>query len=284
MPLLSGYKQLKQEAKDLGVVLTTEQANSAAELSSAFTRVTATVKSVTYSIGGALAPTITDLANRAASIISTIKKWVDQNQALILTVAKGIAIIGALGAGLIALGSTISLIGVGVGGLAAGLGMLASIVGAVLSPVGLLVAGLAAGSYAFLTMTDAGNSVIDFFKGEFQNLYNIVKSILDGLVTPFRLSDFAGVASIAFAAVKVATLSLWSYLKPLWDTGVYYLSSIWDSIAFSAMEVWTILKTGLSWSFLYKGLLSVLKYVQSAFLTGVGAIADGFAWLINKAI
>jgi len=282
LPMLGSIKELRSEAKALGLTFSTDAASSAADLSTAFTRITSTIKSVMYSIGSALAPTITDLANRIASVISTIKTWTDNNKPLILTIGKMIAGAALIGTGLVALGSTITIVGIAVSGLAAGLGMIATIAGAVLSPIGLLVAGIAGGGYAFLTMTEAGQRLMDFFTSEFTNLYNIVKPIIDGITSAFKMGDFSGAASIAFAAVKIPALSLWAFLKGIWNDGVFYLMSLWDEISFGMTKVWTIVKSGLTWDFLKIGLLYVGKFISNTFFTVVNGIVDMFGWMVKQ--
>ena len=206
----------------------------------------------------------------------------DNNKPLILTIGKVIAGAALIGTGLVALGSIITIVGAAASGLAAGLGVIATIAGAVLSPVGLLIAGIAGGAYAFLTMTEAGENLIGFFTGEFQNLLNIVKPIIDGITSAFKMGNFSGAASIAFAAVKIPALSLWAFLKGVWNDGIFYLMSLWDEISFGMMKVWTVIKTGLTWDFLKIGLLHVGKFISDTFLSVVSGIVDMFSWLVKK--
>lgn len=284
LPMMNDLSALRKEAKALGVTFSTDAAKSAADLSSAFGRVTATGKAILYTIGGALAPTITDLAGRLTSVLSTVREWIAKNQALVLSVAKGVAAFAVLAGGLLAVGTALSVIGAGVAGLGALLGVLATVAGAVLSPVGLLVGALVGGAAAFLTMTDAGRGLVGFFVGEFQSLYAAVAPVIESIVSAFKMGDFAGAAGIAFAGVKVAALGLWSFIKPVFDEGVYYIASLWDGIAFAALKAWTVVKSGLTWDFLVVGLLNAGRWISNTVLTVVRGVVDGFAWMVNKCV
>jgi hypothetical protein len=283
-PMMNNLAGLRKEAQALGLVFTTDTAKSASLLSSAFGRVTATVKSLMYSVGGALAPTLTNIADRITSTVASVRDWIVKNQSLVVTVAKGVAAFGLLAGGLVATGTALSVVGFAVTGLAAGLSVLATVAGVVLSPVGLLVGALAGGAAAFLTMTDAGRALVDFFVGEFQSLYSVVAPVIESIVSAFRMGDLQGAAAIAFAGVKMAALSLWSFLSPYFQEGVYYLASLWDGIAFAALKAWAVIRSGLTWDFLLIGLLETGRWISNSILGIVRGVVDAFGWLVNKCI
>ena len=59
-----GLVEVMEEARRLGIVMSTEDATAAAELTDAWTRLTSVLKMAVARVGGALAPRLTELAGR----------------------------------------------------------------------------------------------------------------------------------------------------------------------------------------------------------------------------
>ena len=144
-----GLVAVMEEAKRLGIVMSTEDATAAAELTDAWTRMSSVLKMIVVRIGGALAPAFKDLAQRITKIVRPVIDWIKQNGQLIVTIAKiglvvdplivtiakiGLVVAGA-GAALIVLGGLLSGLGTVFGVLAtvaAGVGTALAAVGTVL--------------------------------------------------------------------------------------------------------------------------------------------------------
>ena len=282
LPVIKDMKDLREEANKLGVVFSTTDAEYADELGDAFDRVKTTLLSVSHTIASALAPTITDIANRAAIIISAIREWIANNKNLVLTVSGIIVGIVALGAGLVGVGSAITLLGMSVAGLGTALGVVTTVLSAILSPMGLFIAGVAAGSYAFFTMTKSGQDLVNFFINEFSKLFNIVKPIIDSIVKAFKMGDLVLAASIAFTAVKIPALQLWAFIKNVFNEGSNYVLTIWDAMVFGLLKAWVGLKTGLTFDFLKLSALHVAQFVSDKILLMIEGIVNGFKWAIDK--
>src|SRR5690606_30004999 len=63
-----GIQDLREEARQLGLSVSTQDAQAAADFGDAWNRVTRTLRAVVFNIGGALAPMLTDLANKVKDV------------------------------------------------------------------------------------------------------------------------------------------------------------------------------------------------------------------------
>lgn len=89
-------RKLKSEADALGLTMSSDAAASAAALSDAMNSVTNQVKMAVVQIGGALAPSITEMVNATTPIIANVIEWVKANGEFIQTGAKVAATLGAI--------------------------------------------------------------------------------------------------------------------------------------------------------------------------------------------
>ncbi|NLG25554.1 MAG: phage tail tape measure protein, partial [Clostridiales bacterium] len=158
-----GLVEVMEEARRLGIVMSTEDATAAAELTDAWTRLTSVLKMAVARVGGALAPRLTELAGRITQIVRPVIDWIRQNAELIVSVAKIGLVLTAAGAGLIVLGGALSGLGTAFGALATvaagvgtALGVVGTVLGAILSPVGLVATAVASLAGYFLYASGAG--------------------------------------------------------------------------------------------------------------------------------
>lgn len=152
LPMMSegaeGLSALRQEARDLGIIYTTETATSAAKLKDAQTALKESVAGLSMAFAQHLAPVLTDLVQKVTGVISKIGEWARENPALSSTIIK---IAGALGPLLLILGPMAIMLPK----LVTGFGMMGKGVFALVSPVGLLTAAVAALAIGWLKVKDA---------------------------------------------------------------------------------------------------------------------------------
>ena len=114
IPLMSqgaaGMDQLREKFRKAGLTMSGESAEGAADLLDKMNLLKASMQRVAYELGAAIAPHLSELADKLTKIMPQLKQWVQENGSLIWGVAK-------LAAGLVALGGGLSLIG----GAAAGI-------------------------------------------------------------------------------------------------------------------------------------------------------------------
>ena len=129
----------------------------------------------------------------AARIVITLRKWVEQNKTLVVTIFKVIAGVVAAGAGLFTLGGLITGLGTVLGGLSPSLGRsarpwrwLVKVLAALLSPIGLVVAAFAWLAAYIVYASGLGRAAMDALAQNFAALKDDAMAPGGALQTPWR--------------------------------------------------------------------------------------------------
>lgn len=218
-----GIAALRQQARDLGLVIGTEDAKAAETFGDRLADLWKVIKSGVFAIGAALAPLLQDLAIRATRIAKVTADWVRENKALIVTVFKIAAGVAAGGAALMVLGTLISGMGAAFGvaasvitGVGTVLGVVGTVIGALLSPIGLATAAVVGLGAYLLYVSGAGSQALGWLAVTFQPLKD------DALAAWKGIGDALAAGDLALAA-KI----LWLTLRMEWQKGVAFLQEHW---------------------------------------------------------
>ena len=237
-----GIESLMHQARELGLTMSTEDAQAAAALGDAWDALWRVAKRGVVAVGAALAPTLIDYARRATAVLVTVVQWIDTHRDLIVTAAKVVVGIIAVGAALVALGTGIIVAGAVLGGLATilttvgtVLGAVATAIGFLVSPIGLAIAAAVALGVWFVKSSGVAATAIGFLSDVFGTLK------ADTLVAFEAIRNALSGGDIA-AAAKV----LWSLLKLEWARGVGFLTQKWLEAKSYFLEVWAGLTTRLA--------------------------------------
>lgn len=103
-----GIEELQQKARDLGLTISTEAAEAAAELNDRMTALWDVVKRAAFEIGSSLVPVIEKFVAWATEAIQKARAWIERNRELITGIAKFTAILGVAGVALVVIGKAIS--------------------------------------------------------------------------------------------------------------------------------------------------------------------------------
>jgi hypothetical protein len=227
IPLLSGgargIEALQEQARRLGLTMSTEDAKAAEAFGDAIDALSKTVKRLFVLIGSALAPMLQELAEAATRIVVRTGEWVRQNKQVIVTVFKVAAAVVAAGVALIGLGFLISGIGAAFGavaavvaGVGAALGVIGSAIAALLSPIGLVIAAVAGLGVALLVWTGAGGEALAWLGEKFGRLRDFASKVVGGISHALAAGD-----------IPLAAEILWLSLKLIWQKGVAALEQVW---------------------------------------------------------
>ena len=160
-------------------------------------------------IGSALAPTLTDLVDRAKNVGKVVVDWVRENQGLVKGIAIGITAVGVFGAALVAVGTAISVAGTA-------LGAIGSVLGFVFSPLGIFI-GLIAATGAYLYQFGAvGSEALQWIKDKLQPLTERATESFQSIKDALAAGDW-----------KLAAKVLWLSLKEAWLSGTQELTTLW---------------------------------------------------------
>jgi hypothetical protein len=202
LPLIDDFDALTGKARDLGLVMSAEDAAAADALGDAIDTVSASLRRAVNVIGGAMAPALTFVADRISETVKAIADWIAANRGLVQILAAVVPGAVALGAAMVVLGPVISAVGVAVGALA--------------SPM-VVVLGLAAGLGSVLVQTS----------GVAAEAFGWLSERLGELLADAR-SAFQGIAdALAAGDIGLAAKVLWAELRLEWVKGVSFLRKIW---------------------------------------------------------
>ncbi|NLG44793.1 MAG: phage tail tape measure protein [Phycisphaerae bacterium] len=282
LPMLNdgarGLAAAMEEAKRLGLVMTQEDATAAAALTDAWLRLTSTTKRLSVQVGGALAPTLTDLADRTAPLITQTIDWVREHSALIVQIAAGAAGLIALGGVLVTAGGALTAAGFAATGLAAGLAVTKVAALALLSPLGLVTAGLVGLTAYALYASEGSRAAFGAMADDATALGADVAATFRGIQDAMSAGDFQKAADV-----------LWAGLKVSWLDGTNTLTKMWTDFKFSAARIFTELWTGVRviWAdataAIQKAWLATTTSLTTAWDAASTTIAKGIGWMIAKA-
>jgi hypothetical protein len=227
LPLLSGgakgIEELQEQARELGLTISTEDAQAAEAFGDAIDTLWKVLKKAVFTIGSALAPSLKDLAEWITRTVKNISDWIGQNKDLVVTIFQIAAAVLAGGLALIALGAAFSAIGAAIGGvvtiisgIGTAIGVIGSVIGALLSPIGLVIAGLTALAAFFLLATDTGSQALEWLGEQFNALKDTALAAWQGIADALAAGDIALAAKI-----------VWLTLKMEWQKGVLWLEEKW---------------------------------------------------------
>lgn len=249
-----GIQALQDEAKSLGLSISQEEADSAAELNDALNRLTRSLKAIPIVIGSAVAPTLTSLLAPLTKIVVTASNWIKTNRALFVSALKIAAAISAAGSLLVGLGLAIVGVSTVLGGLASlatfaagAIGVIGTVTATVLSPLGLLAGGvLALGAY-LLHSSNIGGQAIAWLGEQFHTLRDTVSKALGTMGQALAQGDIATAAKILWLTLKMEWLQGINWLNGYWQQFKTHFLATTDSLIYGAAGLlssgWTAIET-----------------------------------------
>lgn len=276
LPMLEGgrasIEALQEEARRLGITLTDEDADAAAELTDAMNRLRRQLKAIVVQIGAALAPILTELQQSIAPLIAQVIAWVKENRTLVVTIFKIAAATVAAGVGLIALGGLIVGLGATIGGIVTVIGavgtaiaLLGKMVALLLSPLGLAVLAVAALGAFLIHVSGVGANALAWLGERFNTLKNDALSAWKGIGDALAAGDIALAARI-----------LWLSLKMEWKRGIHFLNGLWLKFKDSFQSIATDMTFGTA-----KILNNGWAAIEVGWTETVGFLADAWSIFTN---
>lgn len=224
-------ERLAKEAENLGLIMSSEDAAAAAEFNDALYGLR---QQIGFLIGVGFAPWLRDVTGWLTQSAGRAAKFMKVNQDLTRTIVKMIAVVGAVGIGLIATGAIFSSIAAILGGLmgtlttiGATFGIISAAVGFLISPLGLVIAAVSSLTAWFVTCTQTGKAMITTLMGYWDDFSAEVKSAFGAIIEALRAGDIQ-------AAWKVVT----SFLSLEWAKFTTFLQNSWSLAKGKFLEIW----------------------------------------------
>jgi hypothetical protein len=267
-----GMDELRQRARDLGLVMSGEDAAAATTLGDLWDDIGKIASRLGDIIGGALAPVLIPLADWFVNAAGAVAKWMDANRPLIVTIAKVAAVL--MGVGAVITGIATAALGLSFvfSGLSAALGIGAAIMGAigtvssaVLSPIGLTVVAIVAATAAWFSFTATGKSTLDWIVSSLMGAWTQIQAVFGGITAALSSGEWALAAEIA-----------WESIRLVFVNGVNAAAGILDMLSGTAGETFRGIAAALlngDWS----GAAAIAwESLKLAFFTGTASVTG--AW------
>lgn len=242
LPMMSGgaagIAKLREEASALGLTWTTAESQSAAALGDAFDKVRDTAARLVQIIGSAVAPILTDLAEKAAKIVAVVGKWVKENRAIVVSAAAVASGLFAAGSAITAIGPAIMGIGSAFGLAASAMAIIAPIVMGLLSPLGLALSAVVALGGAIIYASEQGRDAIAWLGDYFIDLKGIVSDTLKGMSDAFAAGDLGLAVRVLMAGMEVAFRSGISGIYTAWSEVRLFLETTLANATASLRSIW----------------------------------------------
>jgi hypothetical protein len=209
IPMIDDLDALTKEAEQFGLVMSSESAEAADELGDAMELLSRSIMSLVKAVGGALAPAWAAWYRSMSGTVAAVKAFVNANKPMVVmayNVGLGLTIAGTA---VVGLGLALTVLGTVLGGIA-------SVLGVVFSPISLIVAGLAAATYAAVRFgLVSGQSLAWLGKG-FDTLKSDATASFKGISDAMAAGDLELAAQILWQTLKVEWLKGTSFLKAKW--------------------------------------------------------------------
>ncbi len=224
------------------------------------------VEGAAIAIGEALAPTIKDWTERLSRLVKWLQMAGGKNQGFIVSVAKTVAIVAAVGAGLVVLGTLASSLGAifgtvaaTIGGVGTALGTILGLFAAIFSPIGIVTAAVLSLGFAFGNFGKIGSTVLDWIMEKFGSLAEDATAVFGGIRDALASGNF-----------ELAAKILWMGLRLQWFKGLAFLKKAWANFGLKFMEIGTNAFYGVAavlnnvWSGMEKGWLKTTHFFADA--------------------
>lgn len=273
-----GIAELRQQARDLGLTMSAEDAKAAEEFGDTLNVLWRVLKRAVFTIGSALAPLLTSVAEYVMRIAKTTGDWIARNKSLVTTIFKIGAAILAGGAALVVLGTAIKGLGVALGGVAtlittagAAAGALATILGSLLSPIGLVIAGVGTLAAYIIYASGAGGDALAWLGDQFNVLKNTALAAWQGIGDAMAAGDLALAARIVWLTLKMEWQRGINFLEARWLAFKGFFVSVWQNAVFRLARFMTD-----AWAGIQVAWLETVNVLANAWTNFIGLLKKGW--------
>ena len=258
LPLLGDIDKLKQKAKELGIIITKEQADTAAALLDAWTNFKYQLNAIFMSLGEAIAPALKQVVTWLSKMVKPIQSFVNEHRELFIMLSKGLALF-------LILGGTIATVGIILGGM----GLVLKSIGSVFVLTGGMVKGFAVTLGAVFGLAGKAASGIVWFVKVLTNMSKTAPAIAFILAHPWMAT---------INGILLATWTLNMFARRLTGFGAF-MNRLSVSIGHGLLNAFNIINP-LSWVMKF---MQAFSLITSEFMK-IGKVMAGWsvatwAWL-----
>ena len=227
LPMLAGgaagIEQLQEQARKLGLTISTEDAKAAERFSDTLSILWKVLKQGVFTVGSALVPMLSQLAQWVTKVAVSAGEWIKRNKELVVTVlqvavgivAAGLALV-TLGYAIVGLSKVLAILAAVVTGVGVALKLLGAVLAFLVTPIGLVITAVVALGAYILYATGAGAKALGWLGERFESLRDDAVASYQGIADALAAGDIALAAKI-----------LWLTLKMEWTKGINFMEKAW---------------------------------------------------------
>lgn len=284
LPMLSGgaagIEQLQEQARKLGLTISTEDAKAAERFSDTLSVMWKVLKQGVFVVGSALVPVLSQAAQWVIKVAVDAAEWIKRNKELIVTIFKVAVGVVAAGAALVVLGYAITglakvmgTIATVVTGVGTALKLLGTLLAWMISPIGLVMTAVVALGAYLLYASGAGAKALGWLAERFESLRDDA------------VASYAGIAdALAAGDIALAARILWLTLKMEWTRGINFLEKAWlgfhDVFLRVGHDAWhgALAAAEIAWHALEVGWIETTAFLSRTWTQFTGWVAKAWHW------
>jgi hypothetical protein len=263
----AGMRALRQQARDLGLVMSTQTARGADQLGDAFDTLKSTATAIAVAIGEALLPSQLRLVSVLQTGASALVRFVRENKGLVVGLSLAGTGLTIAAAGVIGLGYAATALGTGLSVISAALGV-------ILSPLTLITAGAIYLTSVFLDLGSYTGQLGEYFGQAWAFIKETFGAAFSAILTALQSGNLAAASQIAVAGLKVA-----------WLLGVYEVTAAWENFkSFWRSLVLSIAEIGVVMFYKLQEVgISVAEAIKNSWVTLKSTLAGYWDAVVNAA-
>jgi hypothetical protein len=284
LPLLlqgrDGIAELRKQAREFGLTVSTESAVGAAKLTDAMNIMGKAWRMVTYRVGEAVAGPLAAASEAFGRIAATVGRFVEANQEVVRVVALAGGGLTAAGVTLLGVASAAGVASVAMGGLATMTTAATGALAAIASPVGVATAALAVGAAAWLRYTETGRAAMRWLVSGFNAAVAGVRRAIGAIGSALAAGDIGLAADVLWKGIKLAFLTGTQGIRAVWSETFYALQRVATEGFFAVRRAWVEVSTWFWQNF--PELTAMMSRGWSNALAGMGSAAATFRQTVTN--
>ncbi len=285
LPLLNtgavGIRALREQARKLGLTMSTADAQAAEEFGDALDILGKVTKRAVFEIGSALSPALMSATRFLTGAAKSAAAWIRENKTLVTVLLYVSAATLVTAAGFLTLGTLLRAATVALTvfkAVAAGtvvvFNLLAPAIAALASPAGLVVAAIVGIGLALLKVTGLGEKLLSFLGNAFKTLAADAIQAWQGIGDALAAGDLGLAAKIAWLTIKLE-----------WERGIAWISEKWLDFKSFFVTTWTEATYGLASIFIkaVSGIQSIWNDITAGMAAGWEHFTSGAVGLWTAA-
>ena len=284
LPMLAGgaagIEQLQEQARKLGLTISTEDAKAAERFSDTLSILWKVLKQGVFTVGSALVPILSQLAQWVTKVAVSAGEWIKRNKELVVTVlqvavgivAAGLALV-TLGYAIVGVSKVLGILATVVTGVGVALKLLGAVLAFLVSPIGLVITAVVALGAYILYATGAGAKALGWLGERFDALRDEAVASYQGIADALAAGDIGLAAKI-----------LWLTLKMEWTKGINFLEKAWlnfrDFFIKIGYDAWhgLLAVVEIVWHALEVGWIETTAFLSKTWTQFTGWVTKAWHW------